>query len=182
MAMIPVSWNYCILRVSSEQDRRSWMTNIEHQIEYSNAKEHTLLQRADSFDLSPSDDEVHEEEKGFPVSENKESPPLETLEAAEEMFYEKVPDSDDHGDDLQRNLLNELAVQQKNTIKTMEKKTMKSMEEWKKELEGRLINMEKKLTISIGKSITQTQSGKLNLSYWQLTAIILLCIVIGKIF
>lgn len=39
LAMLPVSWNYCIFRVTSEQERRSWMEAISTQIEYANSVE-----------------------------------------------------------------------------------------------------------------------------------------------
>jgi len=86
--------------------------------------------RADSFDLSPLEDEGYIEKKGGS---------LETMEAAEEMFaMEKA------NEELQRNLLNGLGIQQKSNVKELQKKTLKSVEEWKNDMNLRMIGMEKK--------------------------------------
>eukprot|EP01116_Phalansterium_solitarium_P021643 TRINITY_DN680_c1_g1_i1.p1 TRINITY_DN680_c1_g1~~TRINITY_DN680_c1_g1_i1.p1 ORF type:complete len:950 (-),score=407.06 TRINITY_DN680_c1_g1_i1:787-3636(-) len=39
LAMIPVSWNYCLLKCASEEDRTEWMNLINQQIAYANFTE-----------------------------------------------------------------------------------------------------------------------------------------------
>jgi len=169
MAMIPVSWNYCILRVTSEQDRRLWMSNIEQQVEYANATEastkHPVMH---SFDLSPLEDEGYIEKKGGS---------LETMEAAEEMFaMEKA------NEELQRNLLNGLGIQQKSNVKELQKKTLKSVEEWKNDMNLRMIGMEKKILLTINKNSQNQEPKGLVLSYWQLAVLLILCVLIARLF
>jgi len=178
MAMIPVSWNYCILRVSSEQDRKTWMTNINQQIEYANLAEASKgqMHRVDSFDMSisPSEDDEKKEDTSPPIEAANSN--LEAREAAEDMFV-----MDKAHEEFQRNLLDGLGVQQKTNIKSIQKTTLRCVEEWKNELDSRIFAVEKKIINTINKNNSAASSNdQISLKYWQLVLLILACIIVAK--
>jgi len=180
-AMLPVSWNYCIVRVSSEQERKSWMDAINAQIDYANTLQETRASARvehpvnDSYDMEVLSEDEEEKEK----PESTVIPPMHepsTVELADDLFQR-------NNEVFQKNLLDGLSDSQNRTSKSIQKKTLKSMEEWKKEVDVRLVNMERRLTNTIKQNSAvshTTKSRKLEFSYVQFFILLVVALTLGR--
>jgi len=187
LAMLPVSWNYCIVRVNTKEERKAWIDNINQQIGWANEHDRAslaVMKDDDFYDMEEDDKDEDEDERVFsspdpekekPLEEGTDimpvPPPLVSRELSEDMFMKQ--------ESFHRNLVGDLNVQQKAVIKSIQQKTLQAVEQWKKEMDMRLMAMEKRLTTSVQ---TQTKpSQKVALSYLQLFIVIVLCLVIGRL-
>eukprot|EP01118_Nematostelium_gracile_P019133 TRINITY_DN874_c0_g1_i1.p1 TRINITY_DN874_c0_g1~~TRINITY_DN874_c0_g1_i1.p1 ORF type:complete len:733 (+),score=187.36 TRINITY_DN874_c0_g1_i1:91-2289(+) len=169
MAMIPgkmVSWNYCILRVANEQDRKIWITNINQQIEYANTHQPTQIHSTlDSY-----------YREGYDYSDED----VQFEKAAE---FDEVDEIDSTNESFQRSLMESLLEQQKSAVKSVHKRTLKEMEEWKREIDLKLVAMEKKIITNVNKAPTHAPSkNQLSLTYIQLMIVLLLWFFIARLF
>jgi len=178
-AMLPVSWNYCILRVSSETERKNWMDNINAQIEYANMNGYRdpafkSVTRPDIFQdelFSDSEDEQREIEDSETGSEKHPLKSPVARELAEDLFQKN--------EEMRKNLMDGLSVQQKNTVKSLQRRTIKTMEEWKKELDSRISNSEKNLTSSITEQMAQSQQ-RIFLTYVQFFTLLVITFLLAR--
>eukprot|EP01114_Cavostelium_apophysatum_P019741 TRINITY_DN6443_c0_g1_i3.p1 TRINITY_DN6443_c0_g1~~TRINITY_DN6443_c0_g1_i3.p1 ORF type:complete len:758 (+),score=220.97 TRINITY_DN6443_c0_g1_i3:191-2464(+) len=181
MAMLPVSWNYCILRVSSEHDRKSWMESIATQIEYANSVETSKnLVNEGSFD-SPtdnSDDDLHGVHQ--PIVDDS---GLDDVGFASPTPLHPRGSTDDSSFVNPKGFIEEFQMQQKNSAKSYQRKTMRLMDEWKKELDLKLVNLERRLVTEVKKAGAPAEVPKgraIRLSLIQLFVVVFVCIMIGK--
>ncbi|PRP77945.1 oxysterol binding family protein, member 7 [Planoprotostelium fungivorum] len=152
MAKLPVGYNYCILRVGSEQERKAWMDAIEAQIDYAN-----------TYDPNPGrgallEDVVDSEED---VVDRRET--MEELNAKNEEF--------------QRALLDGLSNQQRTNSQNIQSQTIQQMQNWKMEVDTKLVNMEKRIMASISGG---KDDGRVKLSYVQLFVVLMLAFLIAR--
>eukprot|EP01117_Protostelium_nocturnum_P006323 TRINITY_DN2282_c0_g1_i2.p1 TRINITY_DN2282_c0_g1~~TRINITY_DN2282_c0_g1_i2.p1 ORF type:complete len:716 (-),score=260.67 TRINITY_DN2282_c0_g1_i2:118-2265(-) len=155
MAKVPVGWNYCILRVTSESERKAWMDAIEAQVEYAN-----------TYDPTPGRGLLIED-----VEEDEDSNEQQRRETAEDLVVKN--------EEFQRILMEGISNQQKTNSQEMQSKTMQTMEEWKKEVDSKLVNMEKRIMSSITNK-SGKEDSKLRLNYFQLVGIIVICFLIAR--
>jgi len=78
-------------------------------------------------------------------------------------------------EESQKILMQDLMLQQKNSIKSMNKKTNKSIDQWKKDIDRKLTSKTSTLASSFASS-----RGNIILNYQQLVFIVLLCFLVGK--
>jgi hypothetical protein len=136
----------------------------------------TLHFRADSFDnFSPSD----EEEPAIIKQAAFTAPIVEERELAETLFK-----NDSSSDAVQKNLVHELGLHQKEIVKSMQKKTLQIVEEWKQEMESRINSVEKKLMLAINKTQQNhtpvKKSNSVTLSYFQLFGVLVLWFLLSR--
>jgi len=158
MAMLPVSWNYCILRVLSEQERKAWIDAINDQIHYANV--HDIAAATPDINVNDVDQkQLSEDEKDDPVVTDEE--PLAKQEVAEDLFQK---------DDVAS------AISQK-AIENINEQTLKTVDEWRSEVSGRLSKMEKKIMQTLEQ---KSEANQLTVSWWMLIVLLLVGIVIGR--
>jgi len=186
-AMLPVSWNYCILRVSSEQERKCWMDAIEEQINYANA--HYGSERVLSDSERPDHDSEAEEEEDkkddkdedgerkdeigkvpkVPSTDMKEA---EQLEVAENLFG-KTEDPME----MQKVFIQNFEQKQAAAIQSIQKKSLKTMQDWKAELDLKLSSLERRV---LNAARNKQQQPKISLSFLHLALVILFCLIVGR--
>eukprot|EP00027_Filamoeba_sp_ATCC50430_P009187 CAMPEP_0168561338 /NCGR_PEP_ID=MMETSP0413-20121227/11542_1 /TAXON_ID=136452 /ORGANISM="Filamoeba nolandi, Strain NC-AS-23-1" /LENGTH=767 /DNA_ID=CAMNT_0008592703 /DNA_START=91 /DNA_END=2394 /DNA_ORIENTATION=- len=160
MAKLPVSWDYCILRVSSEHERNAWMEAISSQIEYAN----TFLSKhpESNFDDMLIDTEYDDGTRKYQTERD----------FADDLYH--------RNEELSKNLISGLADQNKDISDVLQKKTTKKLELWKKDVDLKLAQMEKKVITTIYEAQKNQPQGTLHLSYFQLFVVLVLCFVLGK--
>lgn len=126
--------NYCILKVSSERERKCWIDALNEQIAFAN--------------------ELAEAEKATMMRTSEK-------EVAEQLFEKEDEDEEDIG---------------------LPKKTLSFLEDWKKGMEGRLTNLEKKISQTHTHTLPVLDNEyHIHLSYLQLFLIIVAAMIIGKV-
>jgi len=153
MAKVPVGYNYCILRVTSEQERKAWMDAIEGQIEYANTHDPNPGRGALMEDV------VDDDEEGLYRGNN-----MDDMNAKNEEF--------------QRALMDGLSNQQRTNTQNIQTQTIQQMQNWKMEVDSKLVNMERRIMASIAGG--GKDNGKLKLSYLQLVIVLLLAFLIAR--
>lgn len=149
-----VSWNYCILRVLSEQERKAWIDAINDQIHYANV--HDIA--AATPDAIPDDQkQLSEDDKDDQVVTDEE--PLTKQEVAEDLFEK-----------------NDVGISQK-AIENINEQTLKTVDEWRSEVSARLSKMEKKIMTTLEQ---KSEANQLTVSWWMLIILLLVGIVIGR--
>jgi len=158
LAYIPVSWSFCILRAQSEAERKTWMTNIQQQIDVavvSGDKGH--------FEgFSPSEDE--DDMKTTP------SLPLEPTELAEGLFV--VAEGE-------KSLSSDPSLHVNKVSKALEKKLTKSLDDLRKELNLRMVNMEKKILLDYKTNLEASRGLTIRIQ-WVHLAVFAALLIISK--
>ena len=136
------------------------------------------MEDALSSSVAPTVAIVGPDNNGIVVGEEKRITSVQTLEK------ELVDDIFQRNDDLQKNLMHGIAVQQKSFIKTVQKRTFKTLEDWKKEMDFRISSMEKRLGVSIGRNSHQNQQQnshkRVRLSFLQFIGLIFVCFFLAR--
>jgi hypothetical protein len=150
-----VSWNYCILRVLSEQERKAWIDAINEQIHYANL--HDIAAAAPDVQ----DEHKSEDEKDDTVTDEE---PLSKQEVAEELFHAKSLSE------------SQTTISQK-AIENITEQALQKVEECRTELNGRMSKMEKKIIQAITE---KADKNELSVSWWMLVLLLIVGIVIGR--
>lgn len=83
---------------------------------------------------------------------------------------------------MQKNIINGISIQQKNAAKNIQKKTIKIIEEWKKEQDFKILQMEKRIISSFSKLEKKQLEKNIQLSYFQFIIIIVFLVIMIKYF
>jgi len=177
--MVPTgSWRV-ILRVPTNEERASWISALQEQIQFANS----LSENATSLTpdaLSPSNstysseiepEQELEEEGGEDSAVQFTAELSKNLLKNNEIFYKT-------------NLVNGIRIQQKRISKTLQKLLFENLELWKVDITKRLFTLEREITISFEKRKQQEQeetTSPISLRYWQLLAVIFLCFLLGRL-
>jgi len=194
LAMIPVSWSQCILRATNASERKQWVEGINEQIIHANEHDRSLPPEMKDFEPAQNLSEEEEEEEAEDIEEHdrifsspepeqhEDTPEKDKIETdarvpnpkelADELFFVKH-------ENLHRSLMEGMNTQHDSSIKKLQTKTLKQMEQWKKELDMRLMGMEKRMNQSLANKDTKV-SRTVQLKYWQLIVIIIVAILIGR--
>lgn len=162
-AMLPVSWDYCILRVSSERERKYWMDSINEQIQLLQSEVEEKPEKNVPILLSSDEDEefIIKTDPVVTTSSvyNNLEKSLEGRELAENLFTtESIPTD---------------------SLKQFQEKAIKMNEELKSELNLRVLNMERRIFRVLDEKLKV--ENKLSLTHFQLFALIIISIVFGKL-
>jgi len=170
LALIPVSSNYCIVQVGSNQQRLAWIKAINEQILYANDHQRLLTDEEEEdgeFDQVFSSPEPEKDKLNTIDSE------IPSKELSDSLFFVKH-------ETLHRNLMESLNSKQDGVIKKLQSKTSKQMEQWKKELDLRIMGMEKRILASISQNNTKQTVPKIQLSYLNFFVVLLFVLILGR--
>eukprot|EP01119_Soliformovum_irregulare_P013605 TRINITY_DN3640_c0_g1_i1.p1 TRINITY_DN3640_c0_g1~~TRINITY_DN3640_c0_g1_i1.p1 ORF type:complete len:731 (+),score=236.41 TRINITY_DN3640_c0_g1_i1:64-2256(+) len=152
LAYIPVSWSFCILRAASEAERKMWMTNIQQQIDLVATED--PMKHLDGF--SPDEDAFFEAK---PISD-----PI--VELAENIF---VP--------ADKSISSDPVIHVNKLSKSIEKKMTTSLDELKKELDLRMVNMERRILLNYKSNSQASQGMTIKVQYWHIAVLVVLFVV-----
>ncbi len=179
-----MSWSYCILRVNSENERKTWMDAIATQIEFAN-----YVNQQQQNNPTPSSKNALMSIDPFSSSEDEEDVKQVSPVASAAQTQHEVDDLFLRSEELQSKLMSGLSLQQQTNVKAIQKKTMKIMDEWKKELDTKIETMEKRILAAVNKSANSHappsnalfSGGKVNVNLYQFLLLLTLSIFIGKL-
>jgi len=192
LASLPVSWNYCLLRVSSEQECNSWIDAISTQIERTNCFDVSnvslvpktailddLLFTEEATSSGPQSPLMISNAMNAAVTVDEEKKEvhlkMKANELAENLFQKNEA--------LQKNLMRGLDAQHKHIIKSLEKRIFRMLYQWKADIATRMDSLRDRLNKTLQQRSVQQekQRKKIVMSYLQFVGLVLICILLGRI-